>query len=96
MPESVESREAKYGEKMIEVKVRFWTDEIAEGEGQIKPKHAWTAGMVRMHRNKSHGIIPKDTRPFNSLMELPSVIEKVLIEHRIKLHPVYKMAKYIR
>ena len=33
MSESVESREAKYGEKMIEVKVRFWTDKIAEGEG---------------------------------------------------------------
>ena len=32
MSESVESREAKYGENMIEVKVRFWTDEIAEGE----------------------------------------------------------------
>ena len=96
MAESIESREAKYGERMIEVKVRFWTDEIAEGEGQIKPKHAWTAGVVRMHPNESHGIVPEYPRPFNSLMEIPAVIEKVLIEHGITLHRVTKMAKYIK
>jgi len=96
MSESVESREAKYGERMIEVKVRFWTDEIAEGKGQIKPRHAWTAGVVRMERNESHGIISEYPRPFNSLMEIPAVIEKVLIEHGITLHRVYKMGKYIK
>jgi len=71
MAEPVQSREAKCGERMIEVKVRFWTGQIAEGEGQILPKHAWTSGVVRMERNESHSIIPKDPRPFNSLMELP-------------------------
>ena len=96
MAESIESREAKYGEKMIEVKVRFWTDEIAEKEGQIKLRHAWTAGVVRMHRNESHDIIPKYPRPFNSLMEIPAVIEKVLIEHGITLHRLGKMWKYIK
>ena len=34
-----EAREAKYGGKMIEVKIRFWTDGIAEA-GKIIPKHA--------------------------------------------------------
>lgn len=96
MAEPVQSREAKYGERMIEVKVRFWTDQIAEGEGQILPKHAWTSGVVRMKRNKSHSIIPKDSRPFNSLMELPQVIERVLIEHDIVLHRLGKTAKYIK
>ena len=33
MTGSIESREAKYGERMIEVRIRFWTDEITEGEG---------------------------------------------------------------
>lgn len=96
MAEPVQSREAKYGERMIEVKVRFWTDQIAEGEGQILPKHAWTSGVVRMERNESHSIIPKDPRPFNSLMELPQVIERVLIEHGIVLHRLGKTAKYIK
>ena len=95
MAESIESREAKYGERMIEVRIRFWTDEIAEGEGQIRPKHAWTSGVVRMQRNESHGITPKNPRPFNSLMDIPGVVEKVLIQHGIKLHRISRMWKYI-
>ncbi len=95
MAESIQSREAKSGERMIEVRVRFWTDEIAEGEGRIIPKHAWTSGVVRMQRNESHGIVPKNPRPFNSLMGLSQVIEKVLIEHGIALHRIGKMVKYI-
>lgn len=96
MAESIESREAKHGERMLEVRVRFWTDEIAEGKGQIVPKHAWTSGVVRMQANKPHGIIPKNPRHFNSLMGLPQVIERVLIDHGIKLHRLGKMSKYIK
>ena len=96
MAESIESREAKLGERMIEVRVRFWTDEIAEGEGKIVPKHAWTSGVVRMGRNESHDIRPKNPRPFNSLMDLPRIIEMVLIEHGITLHRIGKTAKYIK
>ena len=96
MAESIESREAKYGERMLEVKVRFWTDGIAEGEGRIMPKHAWTSGVVRMQHNESHGISPKYPIPFNSLMELPQVIERVLIQHGIKLHRIGKTAKYVQ
>lgn len=95
MAESIESREAKQGERMIEVRVRFWTDAIAEGEGRIMPKHGWTSGVVRVAHNESHGISPKNPRPFNSLMDLPRVIEMVLIEHGIKLHRLGKMWKYI-
>jgi len=95
MAESIESREAKYGERMIEVRIRFWTDKIAEGEGQIRPKHAWASGEVKMRRNESHGITPKGPRLFNSLMELPVVIEKVLIQHGVKLRRIGKMWDYI-
>ena len=95
MAEAIHEKEAKYGEKMIEVKVRFWTNDIAKGEGQIKPKHAWTSGVIRMERNESHDVIPMYPRPFNSLMEVPAVIEKVLVEHGITLHLDRKMRKYI-
>ena len=81
---------------MIEVKVRFWTNDIAEGKGRIKPRHAWTTGVVRMERNESHGIIPGYPRPFNSLMEIPVLIEKILMEHEITLHRDKKMEKYIK
>jgi hypothetical protein len=88
------AREAKYGEKMIEVKVRFWTNDIAPDD-QIQPGHAWTGGVVRIVPNKSHGISSGDATPFNSLLEIGSAIEKVLIDHGIVLYPSNRMKKYV-
>lgn len=85
---------AKHRERMIEVKVRFWTNDIAEGRGYIRPKHAWASGVVRMERNESHGIIPKKPIIFHSLMDIPAKIEKALIDHGIVLHGSDKMDKY--
>jgi hypothetical protein len=91
----VETREAEYGKRMIEVKVRLWTDDLAGGKGRIRPKHAWGAGVVRITRNEAHGIVPGDPIPFNSLMEIPAKIEKLLIDHGVEIHPSRRMAKYI-
>jgi hypothetical protein len=91
----VVSREAAQGEKMIEIKLRFWTNDLADASGQIRPKHAWSSGVVRIERNKSHGIVPSNPLPFHSLLDLGAVVEKVLIEHGIALHPSRKMKKYI-
>ena len=90
-----QSREAKHGEKMIEVKVRFWTDSIAE-KGKIQPKHALTAGVVRIERNAAHGLVPSSPVPFNSLLGLGAAIEKVLIRHGVVLHPNSSTRRYIR
>lgn len=91
----VESLEAKQGEKMIEVKLRFWTNDIAPEPGKVVPRHAWTGGVVRMERNKSHGIAPGSPRPFHTLLDVGAVVEKVLIDHGIVLHPTPKMKKYM-
>ena len=90
----LEQREAQQGEKMIEIRIRFWTNDLAESPGNILPKQAWSSGMVIMDRNKSHGIVPKDPIPFHTLMDLTSVIEKALIAHDITLHSSRKMKKY--
>jgi len=90
----VSSLEAKQGEKMVEIKLRFWTNGIAAESGKVIPKHAWAAGVVRMERNKSHGIEPGSPKPFHSLLDVGAVIEKVLIEHGIVLLPGRKMKKY--
>jgi hypothetical protein len=92
--EGVAEQEATQGEKMIEIKLRFWTNDIAEEAGKIIPKNAWTAGVVRIERNKSHGIVPSSPLPFHSLLDIGAVIEKVLIEHEVVLHPSRKMNKY--
>lgn len=89
------SQEAKHGEKMIEIKLRFWTDQIAPEPGNVIPKNAWSSGVVRIERNESHGIVPSKPLPFHSLLDVGAVIEKVLIEHGVVLHPSRKMKKYI-
>lgn len=91
----METRKAGRGERMVEVRVRFFTDEIADGKGEIKPKNAWGCGMVRLGKNETHGIKPRGTIPFNSLAELPAVIEKALIRNGITIHPSGKMRKYL-
>ena len=95
MANSAEDRDARFGERMIELKVCFWTDGIAEGKGYIRPKNAWTGGEVRIVKNDSHGVVPIRGYKFNSLMEIPSAIEKVLIKHEIQLHLYSKMDKYV-
>ena len=71
---------------MIEIKVRFWTNDIADESGHVLPKHAWASGVVRIEPNALHGIKPGKPRPFHSLMDLSAMIEKVLIQHEIVLH----------
>lgn len=94
VPTAIEARVAKHGEKMVEVRLRFWTDEIAEAKGEIIPKHAWGAGMVNIERNAAHGLIPQKWLAFNSMSEIPAVIEKCLIENGIKVISSGKMKKY--
>jgi hypothetical protein len=88
------AREAAHGQKMIEIKLRFWTDSIAE-KGKIVPKHAWTSGVARIERNGAHGIDPGKPIPFNSLMEMGQAVEQVLIDHGVTLHPSRRDRKYI-
>jgi hypothetical protein len=86
-------REPVHGQKMIEVRLRFWTNNIAE-QGRIRPRHAWSSGVVLVERNESHGIVPGNPLPFHSLLDVGSVIEAAFIEHGIVLHPSPEMAKY--
>jgi len=81
----IDEREAVHGKKMIEIRVRFWTDQIAE-EGKIMPKHCWDSGVVRISSNDLHSITSSNPVPFNSLLEILPKIEKLFKKHGIKLH----------
>jgi hypothetical protein len=94
-PSAQEARVARHGKRMIEVRLRFWTDDIAEKKGEIIPKHAWAAGMINVERNEVHEITPDKWIPFNSMFEIPSAVEKCLIAHGVKLLASPKMKKYI-
>lgn len=71
--------------KTIEVRVKFWTDNLTES-GEVNPKHAWAQGVVHMPANTRHGIKASQPQPFNSMAELASAIEDVLAESGIRLH----------
>src|SRR6185295_12019119 len=89
------TRPARQNERMIEVRVRFWTNDIAPKKGEIRPKRAWTSGVVSMAKNESHGIAPQSPKPFRSPFDLLGVIEKVLIAHGVRLHRGRRAAKLI-
>jgi hypothetical protein len=94
MGDIVEAKEAEHGQKMIEIKLRFWTNNIAEGKNKIIPKDAWAAGVVRIESNRSHGITPSGPIPFYSTIDVGRAIEKCLIDHGVTLHPSRRMRKY--
>ena len=93
MVENTRSVEARRGEKMIEVKVRFWTNNIAETKGHIVPKHCWAGGMIYTPKNASHGIKSSRKKPFHSLDEVQSVIEQAIIDGGIKVHESKRSTK---
>lgn len=94
MNKTERSVEAKHGKRMIQVTVRFWVNDIAKEKGKIIPKHCWDSGMVRITANRFHRIKAEYPTPFNSLMQLTAVIERVLVASKIKLHLSKKSKKY--
>lgn len=96
--EELDPVSAAAGERMIEVRLRFWTNNLAgDGAkpGQVIPKNAWDAGVAIMSSNKTHGIKSKSPTPFHSTMDIGRAIEAVLLQHGVKLHPGSRSRKLI-
>jgi hypothetical protein len=95
MADSIETKEARHGKRMIEVRVRFWTNDLADGKGRIRPRHAWGAGVVRIEPNDAHEIAGGAPIPFNSVAEIPAKLEKVFIDHGVTIHKSSRMKRYM-
>ncbi len=87
---------APHGEKMIEMTVRFWTNNISKKSGCIVQKECWDSGVVYMHENSSHGIASSNPIQFHSMLDLPAKIEQLLTRRKVKLHPGRRSKKYIK
>jgi len=88
---------ARHGEKTVELTVRFWTNDISKKRGYVVKKECWDSGVVYLKKNRAHGITSDGQPvPFNSLLDLPSKIEEVLISHKIVLHLGDRSGKYFR
>ncbi len=75
------------GQRMVEVRVRFFTNKIAEEKGHIVEKNIWDNGMVSLKSNDAHGIESCESpTPFNSFSEIVMAIEEQLIQNGVKVH----------
>jgi hypothetical protein len=81
-------------QKTITLKIRLWTNGISLANDVDRRKHAKTKGTVSMERNDTHGIVPTKRFHFQSLLGLGGAVERLLIEHGIKLHPSEQMRRY--
>ena len=89
----------KDGERTIKLSIKFRTDLIAsKTPGEIIRKHAWDAGIVNVVANPSHGIkaVLAGQMCFNSMAELPAVIEKTLTRMGVTLHHDRKSRKLFK
>lgn len=86
---------AKHGEKMIEVRLRFWTNDISPIKDEILPKQGWTAGKAYMVKNDAHGIAGKANTQFNSLLQIGEAVGKVLVAEGVTLRPNGMDAKLV-
>ena len=88
--------DAKFGERMIELKIYLWTNNIAQKKGKVIPKRAWSAGVVRLEPNATHGIVARKPKTFHTLLDLGTTIQNVLMQQDIVLHPGRRMEKYVQ
>lgn len=86
---------APHGQKMIEVTIRFWTNNISKKRGHVAKKECWDCGVIYMPENSAHDIRSTPPVPFHSLLELSQKLEKLLIAHKVKLHRGQRSRKYL-
>ena len=70
-----------YGDKMLKLGLKFWTDNLPPGEGD---RTAWAKGAIYLYKNKSRKI-KDDQILFNSMDEFFVKLDKLLRRNRIKL-----------
>ncbi len=78
-------RKIPYGKRTIEVRLRFWTDGIAQKEDYVVPKHCWEHGFVLLVKNEEHGISP-GKKAFRSIAEVGRAVEMLLAKEGITVH----------
>jgi len=84
MPNEVRST---HGKKTIEVRLRFFTDDLAQQDGHIVPKHCWSIGGASMPVNEDHGIESRQTVLFNSIAAILPAIEELFSANGIQDPP---------
>lgn len=85
---------APHGKKMIGVEVRFWTNNLA-AKGKIVPRSGRWAASSGYRATKCMELRPVGLGHSTHSWRSRPPIERVLIEHGVRLHPSRKIRKYI-
>ena len=83
-----------HGQKMLELRTRFFSNDIADEKGYVLAGNVWECGVVYLHPNDLHEIGQNKAEIFHSMAELPSAIEKVLIKNKVIIHRSKRTKKY--
>ncbi|MCK4456298.1 MAG: hypothetical protein KAW39_01005 [Thermoplasmata archaeon] len=90
----MKDKKPRYGEKTIELTVRFWTNDISRKENHIVPRVCWEHGMITLKKNESHGLAVK-RKPFKSIAHLSRAVEELLKASNVEvLHGRYTKPLY--
>jgi hypothetical protein len=78
-----EEKKAKWGERMIKVEIKFFTNDLPKGT-KVDERTAWFKGLVKLSKNASRGIKPTKLN-FNSKAELLPKLNQLLQDNNINL-----------
>ena len=76
-----------YGENMIKVGIKFWTNNLPEG---VDEKTAWKSGTIYLYKNSSKSIKPRLVRFSDINGDFQQKLFELLKEQGIKLIEVPK------
>jgi hypothetical protein len=81
--------------KMIQVKIYFWTNGMVPQKGGVLAKHAWDCGHVVLPANPKHHIRAGGRKQFRTLLQLGSAIEELLQKNGVTVHMGRGSRKYM-
>jgi hypothetical protein len=76
------------GRKTFLVEVLFWTNKIADKDGEVVPNHTWDCGVVKIpvNENSRHDLTAANPIPFHGMNDIERAIRKCLREQQIVQH----------
>jgi hypothetical protein len=82
------------GERMIEVRLKFFTDELSGRPGYIVPGYCWDHGVVVVSANQAHEVkVGGNPLIFHTLDGIPDAVTRALHRSGVTLVPGYGTRK---
>jgi hypothetical protein len=76
------------GRKTFLVEILFWTNNIADKDGEVVSNHTWDCGVVKIpvNENSRHDLTASSPIPFHGMCDIERAVRKCLREQEIVQH----------